>query len=209
MLTLGIDLGTSSVKVSVIDTQAQTKLATAQWPEEEAGLLSLQPGWAEQSPETWWEQVQTAIRKCHESGNYDPRSIAAIGIAYQMHGLVLVNPALNSIRQAIIWCDSRAVETGEAGLKALGEAYCREHLLNAPGNFTASKLAWVREQEPFVFQRVHHFLLPGDFIALRLTGEVSTTASALSEGIFWDFQRHGASNEVLNWAGWSRIAYQH
>lgn len=203
MLVLGVDLGTSSVKVSVIDAASQKKLASASWPETEAEIVSVQRGWAEQSPEIWWEHVQQAIRKCHEEGNYHPTDISAIGIAYQMHGLVLVNSALNSIRKAIIWCDSRAVETGEEGLSELGAEYCQQYLLNSPGNFTASKLAWVRKNEPFVFQRIQHFMLPGDFIAMKLTGELTTTASALSEGIFWDFRNARVSDEVLQWAGWS------
>ena len=140
MLLLGIDLGTSSVKVSVVDADTQQLLASATWPETEAPIYSPAPGWAEQNPENWWDYVQTAILKCHAAGQYDPRHIAAIGIAYQMHGLVLTNPAGQSIRNSIIWCDSRAVNIGDKAYQELGESYCQNHLLNSPGNFTASKL---------------------------------------------------------------------
>lgn len=199
MLLLGIDLGTSAVKVSVIDSQTQKLLASASWPETEVDILSPQPGWAEQSPDLWWENVKGAILKCHQKGNYNPKDIGAIGIAYQMHGLVLVNQAKNCIRNSIIWCDSRAVETGEQAFNDLGKEWCLQHLLNSPGNFTASKLAWVKNNEPFVYNRIHQFMLPGDYISLKMTGESTTSISALSEGIFWDFQDKKVSNELLEY----------
>lgn len=201
MLLLGIDLGTSSVKVSVVDADTQQLLASASWPETEAPIYSPAPGWAEQNPENWWDYVQTAILKCHAGGQYDPRHISAIGIAYQMHGLVLTNPAGQSIRNSIIWCDSRAVNIGDKAYHDLGESYCQNHLLNSPGNFTASKLYWVQQHEPFVYNRIHQYMLPGDFIALRLTGEASTTSSALSEGIMWDFQEDAIARPVLDYYG--------
>src|SRR5690606_16947044 len=141
------------------------------------------------------------ILACHQKGKYTPKDIAAIGIAYQMHGLVLTNSVNNAIRNAIIWCDSRAVQTGEAAFKALGEDYCLTRLLNSPGNFTASKLAWVKNNEPFVYNRVHQFMLPGDFIALKLCGNSTTTISALSEGIFWDFKDKKVSEPLMEYYG--------
>ena len=199
MLLLGIDLGTSAVKVSVIDAHTQQILSSATWPETEVSILAPQPGWAEQSPDLWWENVKGAILKCHEKGNYDSKDIAAIGIAYQMHGLVLTNSANNCIRNSIIWCDSRAVETGDQAFRDLGPEYCLSHLLNSPGNFTASKLAWVKNNEPFVFNRIHQFMLPGDFIALKMTGTSTTTISALSEGICWDFRERKVSTALLDY----------
>lgn len=204
MLVLGIDLGTSSVKVSVVDSATGNCIATARFPESESPILSNQPGWAEQDPGQWWHDVQHAILQCHASGRYDPFSIGAIGIAYQMHGLVLVNNEGRVLRNAIIWCDSRAVAIGEKALQGLGIEFCNGHLLNAPGNFTASKLAWVKEHEPEIYLQVDKVLLPGDFIALQLTGSVTTTASALSEGIFWDFRQNNISTEVLDWFGFER-----
>ncbi len=187
MLLLGIDIGTSSVKASVIDASTQHCLATASYPETEAEIIAVKPGWAEQSPDQWWEQVKQAILKCHSSGAYDPQDIAAIGIAYQMHGLVLVDKEQHVLRNAIIWCDSRAVEIGNKAFHEIGEEKCLSHLLNSPGNFTASKLAWVKENEPAVYKKIGKIMLPGDFIAMKMTGDCTTTISALSEGIFWDF----------------------
>lgn len=199
MLLLGIDLGTSSIKVSVIDSSNRKCLASAQFPETEVDIISLQTGWAEQSPDLWWEHVKQAILKCNATQLYDPKDIGAIGIAYQMHGLVLVDKEQHVLRNSIIWCDSRAIEIGEKAFNDIGEKQCLSHLLNSPGNFTASKLAWVKQNEPEIYERIDKVMLPGDFIAMKLTGETTTTASALSEGIFWDFKTHSISKDVLNY----------
>jgi len=203
MLLLGIDLGTSSIKVSVIDAQSQKCLASAQYPDSEAEILSSQPGWAEQSPETWWEHTQKAILKAHASGAYRPQDIAAIGIAYQMHGLVCVDKNQQVLRNSIIWCDSRAVPYGEKAFRQIGEETALSQLLNSPANFTAAKLAWVKENEPELFSRIDKIMLPGDFLAMKLTGEITTSISALSEGIFWDFKNKKLSDDLLNAFGFS------
>lgn len=199
MLLLGIDLGTSSIKVSVVEASTRKCLASAQFPETEVDIISLQTGWAEQSPDLWWEHVKQAILKCNASGSYDPKDIAAIGIAYQMHGLVLVDKDQHVLRNSIIWCDSRAIEIGEKAFNNIGEKRCLSHLLNSPGNFTASKLAWVKNNEPEIYERIDKVLLPGDFIAMKFTGETTTTSSALSEGIFWDFKEQSLSKDVINY----------
>lgn len=203
MLLLGIDLGTSSIKVSVIDSQTLVSLCTVQYPETETGIIAGQTGWAEQSPDLWWEHIQQAILKANASGSYDPKDIAAIGIAYQMHGLVLVDKERKVLRNSIIWCDSRALDIGDEALNAIGEQKCLSHLLNSPGNFTASKLAWVKRNEPGIFDKVEKAMLPGDFIAMKLTGEITTSISALSEGVFWDFKSDSLSEEVMNYYGFS------
>ncbi|HTI57962.1 xylulokinase [Mucilaginibacter sp.] len=203
MLLLGIDIGTSSIKVSVVDPETQAAIASAQYPDEESPILAPQPGWAEQSPDMWWLQVQQAIQLCNKSGKYDPNDISAIGIAYQMHGLVLVNKDQQVLRNSIIWCDSRAVETGEKAFKAIGEKKCLERLLNSPGNFTASKLAWVKQNEPDVYDQIDKIMLPGDFIAMRLTGAITTSESALSEGIFFDFKENKLSKDIIKYFGFS------
>src|SRR6185369_5518542 len=189
MLLLGIDLGTSSIKVSVVDAHTHQCLASAQYPETESPIISPQPGWAEQSPEMWWEHVQQAILKAHTSGAYNPKDIGSIGIAYQMHGLVAVDKQLQSLRNSIIWCDSRAVEIGDRAFAAIGEKKSLSHLLNSPGNFTASKLAWVKKNEREVYKHIDKIMLPGDFISMKLTGEINSSISSLSEGIFWDFKK--------------------
>jgi len=201
MLLLGIDLGTSFIKISVVDAASQLLLASATWPDTEAAISTPQPGWAEQHPDQWWIDVKHAITKCHASRKYDPAAIGAIGISYQMHGLVLTDRQQQAIRPSIIWCDSRAVDTGEKAFEGLGQEYCLHHLLNSPGNFTIAKLAWVKENEPAVYSRIHQFMLPGDFIALKLTGESTMTVSGLSEGVCWDFQQQRISAELLDYYG--------
>ncbi|MBO9203598.1 MULTISPECIES: xylulokinase [Niastella] len=201
MLLLGIDVGTSSIKVSVVDAQTQQCKASAQYPETESPILSPQPGWAEQSPEMWWEHVQLAIKKAHASNTYNPADIGAIGISYQMHGLVMVDEDQQVLRNSIIWCDSRAVEIGEKAFKAIGKKTSLSHLLNSPGNFTASKLAWVKEEEPATYKKAARIMLPGDFISMKMTGEITTSISALSEGIFWDFKKDRISKDVMEHFG--------
>lgn len=201
MLLLGIDIGTSSVKVSVVDAQSQCCIASTQYPETEAEIVSLQMGWAEQSPEIWWQNVKVAILKLHQTKKYNPLGIKAIGVAYQMHGLVCVDKNQNVLRNSIIWCDSRSVEIGNNAFDAIGNGKCLSHLLNSPGNFTASKLAWVKENEPDVFDKIDKIMLPGDFIAMKLTGSISTSISALSEGVFWDFKNNELSKEVFQCFG--------
>ncbi|WP_181307671.1 xylulokinase [Rufibacter sp. XAAS-G3-1] len=203
MLLLGIDVGTSSIKVSVVDAATQQSVVSAQFPETESKINSLQPGWAEQSPEMWWEHAQKAIQKANASGAYNPQDIGAIGIAYQMHGLVIVNQNQEVLRESIIWCDSRAVPYGQKALEHIGQAQSLSRLLNSPGNFTAAKLAWVKENEPETFRKIHKIMLPGDYIAMKLTGEITTSVSALSEGIFWDFQKDEVSQDVMNFFGFS------
>ena len=199
MYLLGIDIGTSSIKVSVVDASSGNAIVTVQYPDIESPVTSLHNGWAEQSPEMWWEHVQLAILKANATKKYNASDIIAIGIAYQMHGLVMVDKDKKVLRDSIIWCDSRAVEIGDDAFKNIGEAYCLSHLLNSPGNFTAAKLAWVKENEPEIYQRIDKILLPGDFIAMKLTGEITTTVSALSEGIFWDFKNNCISETILNY----------
>jgi xylulokinase len=204
MLLLGLDIGTSSIKVSVVDGATQNCIAAASYPETESEIISLQSGWAEQSPDKWWEDVKQAIRKVNSTGKYNPQDIGAIGIAYQMHGLVMLDKDGNILRNSIIWCDSRAVPYGEKAFKNIGQSECLVCLLNSPGNFTAAKLAWVKEKEPEIFERIHKIMLPGDFIAQRLTGAITTSVSSLSEGIFWDFKNGTLSKEVMNEFGFDK-----
>ncbi len=198
MLLLGIDIGTSAIKVSVMESDTQQCIASATYPETETGILAPHPGWAEQSPDLWWEHVKLAILKMHAEKKYDPVNIAAIGIAYQMHGLVLVDKDQKVLRNSIIWCDSRAVEIGDKAFEKIGKEKCLHNLLNSPGNFTASKLAWVKQNEPEIFERTDKFMLPGDFIAMKFTGNITTSDAALSEGILWDFQKNEISKDVLS-----------
>jgi xylulokinase len=201
MLLLGIDIGTSSIKVSVVDAASQKAIASAHYPETETGIIALKPGWAEQSPDMWWEHVQLAILKLHAQRKYDPADIGAIGIAYQMHGLVCVDKKQQVLRNSIIWCDSRAVDLGNKAFDEIGKDKCLLHLLNSPGNFTASKLAWVKQNEPAIYDQIDKIMLPGDFIAMKLTGSATTSVSALSEGVFWDFPENKLSKDVFSYYG--------
>lgn len=204
MLFMGLDLGTSSVKLTIWDVEQNKSLLTVQYPDTENAIISPQPGWAEQSPDMWWEQVQQVILKANSTKSYNPAAIAAIGISYQMHGLVMVNQSGESIRNSIIWCDSRAIVMGNRAFEGLGKDYCMQHMLNSPANFTAAKLAWVQQHEPAIFEQIHQIMLPGDFIGFRLTGNATTTPAALSEGIFWDFLHDQISEELFDYFGWSR-----
>lgn len=204
MLLLGIDLGSSSVKASVIDGENGNCIATASYPKEEMKIIAVNPGWAEQEPEKWWENMSAAIQECTGKLGQKKNDIGAIGISYQMHGLVVVDKNFKVLRPSIIWCDSRSVEYGKKAFLDLGKEYCLSNLLNSPGNFTASKLAWVKENEASVFDSIHKIMLPGDYMALRLTGELCTSFTGLSEGIFWDFSRSDISDELMNHYGFSR-----
>ena len=201
MLLLGIDVGTSSIKVAIVDAQTQQCITTVQYPDTETGITSLHKGWAEQSPDMWWDNVQQAIVKAHAQKKYNPQDIGAIGIAYQMHGLVCVDKNQQVLRDSIIWCDSRAVDIGNRAFDAIGHEKSLQHLLNSPGNFTAAKLAWVKENEPDLFAKIDKIMLPGDFIAMKLTGEITTSISSLSEGIFWDFKNQELSKDVFSYFG--------
>lgn len=201
MLLLGIDIGTSSIKVSVVDAQTQQRIVSVNWPETETEIISKQPGWAEQNPDTWWEHTQLAIQKANSTNLYNPKDIAAIGISYQMHGLVITDKDNNVLRDSIIWCDSRAVEIGNKAFDEIGPSKSLQHLLNSPGNFTASKVAWVKQNEPHLYHQVKHVMLPGDYIAMKLSDSVTTSVSALSEGVFWDFVNNELSKDVFGYYG--------
>lgn len=204
MYYLGIDLGSSSVKVALVESASGKRIGVIQEPEEEMPIHSPEKGWAEQEPEDWWKHVCNGIKKLKDVHNISEQDIVGIGIAYQMHGLVVVDKNGNSLRKSIIWCDSRAVEIGNITYEDLGPEKCHKHLLNSPANFTASKLRWVKDNEPEVFQKVDKFMLPGDYIAYRFSGKMNTTISGLSEGIFWDFKQDSVSKDILNYHGFSK-----
>jgi len=198
---LGFDVGSSSIKAALIDISTGAPAGEATSPKQELAIQAPKPGWAEQHPSTWWENIVAAARELRTATGSAFESVRAIGVSYQMHGLVLLDKAGAVLRPSIIWCDSRAVSIGEDAFKGLGEKHCLDHLLNSPGNFTASKLAWVKQNEPDVYSRAQHMMLPGDWVAFRMTGERSTTYTGLSEGILWDFRAGGRADMVLDWYG--------
>ena len=200
MYLLGYDIGSSSVKASLVDAESGKCVASAFYPKSEAPIIAKKTGWAEQDPSMWLGNLRLATEDVlHQVNAINPKDIKAIGISYQMHGLVCIDKDMNVLRPSIIWCDSRAVPYGQEAFEKLGEEWCLEHLLNSPGNFTAAKLAWVKENEPELYGRIWKIMLPGDYIAMRLTGTVCTTVSGLSEGIFWDFKNNAPSKELLDY----------
>jgi xylulokinase len=199
MTTLGIDIGSSSVKASLLDVERGECVASASLPEVEMEIKAVKPGWAEQAPTMWWDYACRCIGKIAET--HPMGEVKAIGITYQMHGLVCLDAAGNVVRDSIIWCDSRATPYGERAMEALGRERCLDRLLGSPGNFTASKLAWVAENEPENFARTTTFMLPGDYINYMLTGELSTTCGGLSEGMLWDFREGAPARFVAEYYG--------
>jgi len=198
---LGFDVGSSSVKASLVNADSGKCVASAFYPEREAPIMAAKAGWAEQDPESWWQYAKQSLQKIMADANVKGEEIKAIGISYQMHGLVCVDKDLKPLRPAIIWCDSRAVPYGERAFRDLGAEKCLSHLLNSPGNFTAAKLAWVKENEPDIYNKVFKVMLPGDYLALRLSGTVNTTVSGLSEGMFWDFKENRPAQFLLDYYG--------
>jgi len=200
-LLLGYDVGSSSIKATLMEAETGKVVAIATCPDKELEIIAQNPGWAEQHPRIWWDNVKSATQKIKAKAKFEASDVQAIGISYQMHGLVVVDKNHQVLRPAIIWCDSRAVEIGKKAAQDIGKEKCLERLLNSPGNFTASKLKWVMENEPDVYSKIHKIMLPGDYIAMRITGEIRTTPSGLSEGIMWDFQQQGLAGLVLNYYG--------
>ncbi len=198
---LGYDIGSSSIKAALLEADSGNVSAQAFSPASEMQIISTRSGFAEQDPETWWKELIQATNKLRQAQAFKPEEIISIGISYQMHGLVCIDKNNNPLRPAIIWCDSRAAEIGRKAFHDLGETYCLEHFLNSPGNFTASKLKWVKENEPEIYERIHKVLLPGDFIASKLTGRAATTITGLSEGIFWDYTEHTIAGSLLEYYG--------
>ena len=198
---IGFDIGSSSVKATLLEINSGKTVASAFSPSSEMPMQSPQPGFAEQDPEMWWRELVNAMNKMHQQVSFNGDEVAAIGIAYQMHGLVCVDKDLKPLRPSIIWCDSRAVKTGDKAFKELGEKYCLKNFLNSPGNFTASKLRWVKKNEPDVYKNIYKIMLPGDYIAMKLTNEPATTISGLSEGIMWNFKKEKIAADLLKYYG--------
>lgn len=201
MYYIGYDIGSSSVKVALVDAESNKKIAVLSEPEGEMRIHAPQPDWAEQDPEMWWKHLCQATQRILSENKIDAQQIKAVGISYQMHGLVLLDRQKKLLRNSIIWCDSRAVAIGDQAADAIGVQKYGTHLLNAPGNFTASKLKWVKENEPEVYEQAAHYMLPGDYIAYKLTDEVATTKNGLSEGMLWDYKEKKVADWLLDHYG--------
>ena len=201
---MGLDVGSSSVKASLVNADSGACVASAFYPEKEAPIKAVKAGWAEQDPQMWWDNAKLSLQKVMSEASVKGEDIKAIGISYQMHGLVCVDKDMNVLRPSIIWCDSRAVPYGEKALESIGRDVCLSRLLNSPGNFTAAKLAWVKENEPDVYERIYKIMLPGDYIAMKLSGVINTTISGLSEGMFWDFKNKEVAGFLLDYFGFDK-----
>ncbi len=202
MYLLGYDIGTSSVKASIVDAESGKTLAADFYPKTEAAIKSLKPGWAEQDPESWWQYVKEATKLVLGESKIAPKEIKAIGFSYQMHGLVCVDKDFKPLRDSIIWCDSRGVPYGEKAFRELGADQCLSHLLNSPGNFTAAKLQWVKENEPELFSKIYKIMLPADYVAWKMTGRLCTTPEGLSEYMLWDFAENGPAKFLMDYYGY-------
>jgi xylulokinase len=200
-LLLGYDVGSSSIKATLMEAETGEVLATAVSPKKELEIIAKKFGWAEQHPHIWWEHVIKTTQMIKSQADFDASDVRAIGISYQMHGLVIVDKNKEVLRPSIIWCDSRAVQIAEKAAAEIGEKKCLKSLLNLPGNFTASRLKWVMENEPDIYSKIHKMMLPGDYVAMKMTGEIKTTFSGLSEGIIWDFQRQELAKFLLDYYG--------
>ncbi len=198
MYLLGVDVGSSSVKASLVNAETGKCASSAFFPKSEAKITAVRPGWAEQEPQSWWDYLKQSVAAVMAESGVKAQEVAAIGISYQMHGLVCVDKEMNVLRPSIIWCDSRAVEIGQKAFDSIGHENSLSHMLNSPGNFTASKLKWVKDNEPALFEKIYKIMLPGDYIAMKMTGEIRTTISGLSEGIMWDFSTNSVSKLLLD-----------
>lgn len=201
MYLLGYDIGSSSVKAALVDALSGKCVASAFFPKSEAPIKALREGWAEQRPDDWWKYLKDATADVLSQSKADPKEIKAIGISFQMHGLVALDRDGNVLRDAIIWCDSRGVPYGEKAFSEIGAENCLSHILNSPGNFTASKLAWMKENEPALFSKIWKVMLPGDYIAMRMTGELCTTPEGLSEYMLWDFKENAPASFLMDYFG--------
>ena len=201
MYYIGFDIGSSSVKVALVDALSGNKIIALHEPHQEMAITALQSDWAEQDPNSWWEYVCRATKRVIREANVSAKEISGIGISYQMHGLVVVDKAGVPLRDSIIWCDSRAVDIGNKAFEDLGEEKCASNLLNSPGNFTASKLKWVKDNESELYEKIYKYMLPGDYIAYKLTGEMNTTKNGLSEGILWDYKEDKVADWLLDYYG--------
>ncbi len=202
MYLLGYDIGSSSVKAALVDAATGVCVASDFFPKNEAPIKALRQGWAEQDPENWWKYLKEATASVLKESGADPKDIKAIGISYQMHGLVAIDKEHRVLRDAIIWCDSRGVPYGEKAFNELGADVCLPRLLNSPGNFTAAKLRWLKEEEPEIFEKIYKVMLPGDYIAMRLTGEICTNPEGLSEYMLWDFKDNTPATFLMEYYGY-------
>ena len=191
---LGLDVSTTGSKALLIDTTGAV-MGTASSPHT---LSTPKPLWSEQDPEMWWEAVSNSIRNLIAQTGVDPKEIDAVGLTGQMHGLVLLDAQGEVLRPAILWNDQRC----QAQCDEIHERVGKEKFIQISGNvaltgFTAPKILWVAENEPHVYARVSHVLLPKDYIRYKLTGELAMDKADGSGTVLFDLKARDWSDELL------------
>src|SRR5215213_1683580 len=191
---LGIDTSTTSSKALLIDEHGEV-IAVASSPHT---LQTPRPLWSEQDPREWWEAVSASIRSALEKAGIGGEQIAAVGLTGQMHGLVLLDETGNVLRPAILWNDQRTQSQCDEIHARIG----RERFIQITGNvaltgFTAPKILWVKENEPEVYARAKHVLLPKDYIRYKLTGEFAMDKADGAGTVLFDLASRDWSDDVL------------
>lgn len=195
---LGIDIGTSGTKTVLFDEAGNTiASALGEYP-----LYQPNVGWAEQDPEDWWKATFSTIKAVLGKSGVNPSDVKGVGLSGQMHGAVLLDKDNQVLRKAIIWCDQRSSAECDQITSIIGKERLIEITANpALTGFTASKVMWVKNNEPEIFEKVKKILLPKDYIRFKLTGEFATEVSDASGMQFMDIPKRKWSSEVLDKLG--------
>ncbi len=191
---IGVDLGTSGTKTVLFDEEGRS-IASALY---EYPLYQPNVGWAEQDPEDWWVATYTTIRQCIEKSGVSPDDIKGVGLSGQMHGLVMLDAEDRVLRKSIIWCDQRTAKECDEITEKIGAKRLIEITANpALTGFTASKIMWVKNNEPQVYDKCRKMMLPKDYVRYMLTGEFATEVSDASGMQLLDVPNRCWSDEVL------------
>ena len=192
---MGIDVGTTGTRAVIVRPDGHVVGAATG---DHQPMRMLRPGWAEQDPEDWWQAALVAIRRALSEARLKGSEVAAVGFTGQMHGVVLLDKALTVLRPALIWCDQRSQPQCEWITQKTGRERLIQYVSNpALTGFSAPKLLWVRDNEPQVFERAAHFLLPKDFVRFRMTGEFASDVSDASGTLLFDVTNRRWSREML------------
>ncbi|MFW6097130.1 MAG: xylulokinase [Chloroflexota bacterium] len=192
-LFLGIDVSTTATKALLIDEVGDV-VASASTPYE---FSTPRPLWSEQDPQLWWDGARSSIRQALDEADAGGEDVRAIGLTGQMHGLVLLDEAGEVLRPAILWNDQRTGAECDEIRNRLG----KERLIAITGNdaltgFTAPKILWVKNNEPEIYERTRHILLPKDYVRYRLTGEFASDRAGGSGTLLFDLKERTWSREV-------------
>jgi xylulokinase len=194
---LGIDVGTSSVKLLLMDEKGSVlATVTKDYP-----VYYPNPGWAEQNPEDWWQATSDGIREVLAKAAVSGTTIRAIGLSGQMHSLVVLDKDNKVLMPALLWCDQRTQAECNYITENLGGDLAKFTGNKALTGFTAPKVLWIRRHKPDVYEKISHMLLPKDYIRFKLTGEYATDVSDASGTLFFDVRQRRWSSEMLEFLG--------